>query len=69
MPASAWGLLGFGLTVLSTFLGRLPGPQPRTIREHFERIRALDAPLPYRAARYMLFAPALACFGIALRGG
>ena len=51
------------------YRGRLPGPQPKTVREVFERMRALEAPLRYRAAPYVLFAMALVCLGLAIRGG
>lgn len=68
MLAFAWGILGCRLAALAAYLGRFSGRQPRTFRELSERVRALDKPPPYRAARWALFALSLACFGLAIRG-
>ena len=69
MPTTfVWGLLGCGLPALGAYLGPLPGHQPQTIRETYERFRALDSPLRYRMARIALLLLSLACLGIAIRG-
>ena len=66
MLALAWSVLAVVLALIGMRLGRLPGPQPRTISEVYQRFRALGTPLPHRAARWMLLLLSIVCLAISV---